>query len=252
MIPTRNGGGLQDDSEGSFTSNGTTDVFKANADGTLHISTSRKGLLGDGSPHRENYKKLTFLPKKFKLMQFNPCGSLGSPSSKFRQIAEEREGGSRSVPSSTILGFRKRFNGIVVQKIDWVSIRKICGQWIKNPLNMALLLWISCVAVSGGILFLVLTGMLNSVLPKKSQRNAWFEVNNQILNALFTLMCLYQHPKRFYHLVLLCRWKPKDITTLREVYCKNGTYKPREWAHMMVVVVLLHVNCFAQYALCVP
>ncbi|KAJ4704314.1 Protein PLANT CADMIUM RESISTANCE like [Melia azedarach] len=46
------------------------------------------------------------------------------------------------------------------------------------------------------------------------------------------------------------RWKPKDISTLRKIYCKNGTYKPHEWAHMMVVVVLLHVNCFAQYALC--
>lgn len=37
---------------------------------------------------------------------------------------------------------------------------------------------------------------------------------------------------------------------LRKIYCKNGAYRPREWAHMMVVVVLLHVTCFAQYALC--
>ncbi|CAL9229254.1 unnamed protein product [Arabidopsis halleri] len=63
-------------------------------------------------------------------------------------------------------------------------------------------------------------------------------------------MCLYQHPKRFYHLVLLCRWKQDDVTTLRKIYCKNGTYKPNEWIHMMVVVLLLHLNCFAQYALC--
>lgn len=95
-----------------------------------------------------------------------------------------------------------------------------------------------------------MTGMLDGALPQKSQRDTWFEVNNQILNALFTLMCLYQHPKRFHHLVLLWRWKPKDISALRKIYCKNGTYKPNEWAHMMVVVVLLHVNCFAQYALC--
>ena len=56
--------------------------------------------------------------------------------------------------------------------------------------------------------------------------------------------------KRFYHLVLLCRWKPEDISKLRKIYCKNRTYKPHEWAHMMVVVILLHINCFAQYALC--
>ncbi|KAK2647476.1 hypothetical protein Ddye_014965 [Dipteronia dyeriana] len=151
---------------------------------------------------------------------------------------------------SPVVGFRERFSGILVQKVNWATLRKICKEWIKCPLNMVLLLWIICVAISGAILFLVMTGMLNRALPKKSQRNSWFEINNQILNALFTLMCLYQHPKRFHHLILLCRWKPKDVTTLRKVYCKNGTYKPREWFHMMVVVVLLHVNCFAQYALC--
>ncbi|KAF7845250.1 PLAC8 motif-containing protein [Senna tora] len=131
-----------------------------------------------------------------------------------------------------------------------IAIRKFCREWIKNPMNIAFVLWLTCVSISGAILFLVMTGMLNKTLTKKSQRDIWFEVNNQILNALFTLMCLYQHPKRFHHLFLLCRWKPKDICTLREVYCKNGTSKPNEWFHMMVVVLLLHVNCFAQYALC--
>ncbi|XP_054781544.1 uncharacterized protein LOC129288810 isoform X2 [Prosopis cineraria] len=130
------------------------------------------------------------------------------------------------------------------------GIGKICREWINNPMNIALVLWLTCVAISGGILFLVITGMLDNVLTKKSQRDLWFEVNNQILNALFTLMCLYQHPKRFHHLFLLCRWKPKDISILRKAYCKNGTYKPNERAHLMAVVLLLHVNCFAQYALC--
>nr|KYP45492.1 hypothetical protein KK1_032966 [Cajanus cajan] len=156
---------------------------------------------------------------------------------------------SHFVPSSVKENFRKPFN-CVFSQIDWQSLRRSCKQWIKNPLNMALLLWIICVAVSGAILFLVMTGMLNKVLTKQSQRNSWCEVNNQFLNALFTLMCLYQHPKRFHHLVLLCRWKPKDIIILRKIYCKNGTCKPHEWIHMMVVVVLLHVICFAQYALC--
>jgi hypothetical protein len=130
---------------------------------------------------------------------------------------------------------------------------KMGKEWIQNPMNMALFVWIMCVAISGAILFLVMTGMLDRALPKKSQRDVWFEVNNQILNALSALMCLYQHPKRFYDLVLLCRWNPKDISRLIKIYLKNGTYKPHEWAHMVVVVVaaaLLHLNCFAQYALC--
>ncbi|KAK9168001.1 hypothetical protein Syun_000141 [Stephania yunnanensis] len=115
---------------------------------------------------------------------------------------------------------------------------------------MVLFVWILCVAISGALLFMVMTGMLNHAIRRKSERDTWFEVNNQILNALFTLMCLYQHPKRFYHLVLLCRWKQEDISRLRKIYCSGGTYKPHEWAHMMVVVALLHLNCFAQYALC--
>ncbi|CAD6255245.1 unnamed protein product [Miscanthus lutarioriparius] len=36
----------------------------------------------------------------------------------------------------------------------------------------------------------------------------------------------------------------------RQVYCKDGTCKPNERKHMMVVILLLHLNCFAQYALC--
>ncbi|MED6209166.1 hypothetical protein PIB30_052146 [Stylosanthes scabra] len=173
----------------------------------------------------------------------------GSASS-LKRLASERDQISQSVPSPSSHGARSRFSNMFGQKLDWGSVKKMCTEWIRNPMNMALFLWIACVAVSGAILFLVMTGMLNNVLTRKSQRNAWFEVNNQILNALFTLMCLYQHPKRFYHLFLLCRWRPNDISRLRNIYCKNGTYKPNEWMHMMVVVILLHVNCFSQYALC--
>lgn len=132
------------------------------------------------------------------------------------------------------------------QKIKFIGF---CKEWIKDPLNIALLFWTIGVTVSGSVVFLVMTGMLNNLLPTKSQREIWFEVNNQILTALFTLMCLYHHPKRIHHMILLCRWKPGDILILREIYCKNGTYKPHERKHMTVLLVLLHMNCFAQYAL---
>lgn len=248
MVLNSNGGSLAEVKEElptNLTENGNNSKVAS-----LDISISRKGLLNDDKSNTGKEDRLKVIPSRLNILKFNSSGSLASPSAKFRQIAEERDQKSRSVPSSTSQGFRERFNGILAKKIDWASLWNMCRSWIKNPFNMALLLWISCVAVSGAILFLVMTGMLNGVLPKKSQRNAWFEVNNQILNALFTLMCLYQHPKRFHHLLLLCRWRPMDIITLRKVYCKNGSYKPNEWAHMMVVVVLLHVNCFAQYALC--
>ncbi|KAK4385268.1 hypothetical protein Sango_2650800 [Sesamum angolense] len=187
------------------------------------------------------------LSKRLRFLKF---GNLASPSAKFQRIAEERDEVSRNVPSSSSLHIRERFQRIFSKKIDWNSLGRLCKEWIRDPMNLALFIWITCVAISGAILFMVMTGMLNRALPKKSQRDAWFEVNNQILNALFTLMCLYQHPKRIYHLSLLLRWRPDDVLKLRKIYCKNGTYKPNEWAHMMVVVVLLNLNCFAQYALC--
>ncbi|XP_028782286.1 uncharacterized protein LOC114738403 [Neltuma alba] len=216
---------------------------KLKALASIEISTSQKTLMSGENTSKKIHSSSSVLPNGIKFLKF------GSASAKFKRLAFARDQISRSVPSGSH-GFRERFSGILAQKLDWDSLKKKCQEWIRDPMNMALFVWITCVAVSGAILFLVMTGMLNGVLPKKSQRNAWFEVNNQILNALFTLMCLYQHPKRFYHLVLLCRWKPKDVSRLRKIYCKNGTYKPHEWAHMMVVVVLLHVNCFAQYALC--
>lgn len=229
-------------------SNVSLDGHKANGQNVLPVSMSQKGLLSDENPR---LGKLPInIPSRLNFLKFGSSGNLTSASAKFWPNAEERDIISHSIPSSSGQGFRDRFSGILAKKVSWSSLWKICKEWIKNPLNMALLLWIICVAISGAILFLVMTGMLNCALPKTSQRDAWFEVNNQILNALFTLMCLYLHPKRFHHLVLLCRWKPKDVSTLRKIYCKNGTHKPHEWAHMMVVVVLLHVNCFAQYTLC--
>ncbi|KAG6665959.1 uncharacterized protein LOC122301547 [Carya illinoinensis] len=210
----------------------------------LHVSGSQRILLTDENPKRRFSDTFTAPLSRIRLLKF------GSASARFKRIAYERDEISRSVASSSGHRLRERISGVFDRKIDWYSLLKMSKEWIRDPMNMALFVWITCVAVSGAILFLVMTGMLNSVLPKKPQRNAWFEVNNQILNALFTLMCLYQHPKRFYHLVLLCRWKPEDISKLRKAYCKHGTYKPHEWAHMLVVIVLLHVNCFAQYALC--
>jgi Cys-rich protein (TIGR01571 family) len=216
---------------------------KANGQIPLDISASRKKLLSDENPQRRYSDTLTALHSRISFLKF------GSASAKFKRIADGRDEISRNVATGGHR-FHEHLNGVFARKIDWGSLMKMGKEWIRNPMNMALFAWITCVAVSGAILFFVMTGMLNSALPKKSQRDVWFEVNNQILNALFTLMCLYQYPQRFYHLVLLCRWKPDDISKLRKIYCKHGTYKPHEWTHMMVVVVLLHINCLAQYALC--
>ncbi|KAH0461295.1 hypothetical protein IEQ34_008870 [Dendrobium chrysotoxum] len=209
-----------------------------------NMITSRRGLLDERERRSRVVDFLRAFPKKAKYLKLGP-----SPSAKFWQFAEEKDEISRAVPSADQI-HSSRFSISFVRKIDWAFLWQLSKEWIRNPMNMALFIWILFVAISGAILFMVMTGMLNGVLPRKSQRDGWFEVNNQILNALFTLMCLYQHPKRLYHLVLLIRWKPDDVLKLRKVYCKNGVYKPNEWVHMMVVVFLLNLNCFAQYALC--
>ncbi|KAL5539946.1 hypothetical protein UlMin_043869 [Ulmus minor] len=236
MVLTDNGSHKQEIEE--------SDGNKAKGQVPFDVSSSRRTLLSSEKPQENFNNSFSSIPDRIRFLKF------GSASAKFKRIANERDEMSRSVASSSSHGLRERITGVFSRKIDWASLVKMFKQWIRDPMNMALFLWIFCVAVSGAILFLVMTGMLDKAMPSKSQRNAWFEVNNQILNALFTLMCLYQHPKRFYHLVLLCRWAPKDISKLRKIYCKNGTYKPHEWAHMMIVVLLLHLNCFAQYALC--
>lgn len=198
---------------------------------SIDISTTPKTFPSNENPQRKFLK-------------------IGSASAKVNELVIEKDQISQSVPSPRSDGLKSRFSTMFSQKLERNSVKKRFKEWIKNPMNMALFAWGICVAVSGEILFLVMTGMLNNVLKTKSERNTWFEISNQILNALFTLMSLYNHPKRFHHLVLLCRWTPNDVSALRMIYCKNGTYKPHEWAHMMVVVILLHVNCFAQYAVC--
>ncbi|KAI3793258.1 hypothetical protein L1987_35874 [Smallanthus sonchifolius] len=211
----------------------------------LHIETSRRGFLRGKDSQTPNDGSLTNRTPSFLVFS-----NLGTPTAKFQRIAQERDEFSRTVPSSTSQKIQDRLSRVFSKKIDLASLQKLAKEWIRNPMNMVLLIWIIAVAVSGAILFLVMTGMLNHALPRKPQRDAWFEVNNQILNALFTLMCLYQHPQRLYHLVLLLRWRSEDITKLRKIYCKDGTYKPHEWAHMLVVILLLNLNCLAQYALC--
>ncbi|GFP86586.1 protein plant cadmium resistance 10 [Phtheirospermum japonicum] len=155
---------------------------------------------------------------------------------------------SKTRPNVINLAYaRERLKKCFPRKID----RNHCQEWIRDPFNLALSIWIVCVAISGTIQLMLAVGMLNCALPTKSQRDVWSEVNNQILNALFTLMCVYQHPKIIRHTVLLLRWRPdEDVLKLRSVYCKDGTCKPRERAHMMAVVVLLHVNFLAQYVSC--
>ncbi|XP_039833121.1 uncharacterized protein LOC120700503 [Panicum virgatum] len=140
---------------------------------------------------------------------------------------------------------------VVLAAVDWTSARRTCTkEWLKNPMSIALLLWLLCVGVSGGMLVLLLLGLLDGAFPAPAERKRWVEINNQVLNALFTLMSIYQHPALCHHLFLLCRWRPHDAADLRAAYCKSAAPRAGERAHMAVVVALLHLTVACQYVLC--
>lgn len=215
----------------------------------IRVPSLNARLLGEQILNQQKQRKrlLDFVKARPSTEWFNNF-RLSSPLAVFRRTVDEREEISLSVPSP--VGIRRRFDIHFIRRINWSSLFNICKEWLKHPLNIALLLWLLCVAVSGTMLGLILLGLLNKAFPTTASRNHWIELNNQVLNALFTLMSLYQHPSLFHHLVLLCRWRSEDIIELRKIYCKNAAYRPHEWAHMMVVVALLHITCLAQYALC--
>ncbi|KAK1667475.1 hypothetical protein QYE76_055634 [Lolium multiflorum] len=155
--------------------------------------------------------------------------------------------GSFKLPS---IGIHRYLHVHFVRRIEWSTLFTICKNLLKHPLNIALLIWLLCVAAAGAMLGLLLLGLLNEAFPSKALRDHWIEIDNQILNALFTLMSIYQHPSFIHHLVLLCRWRPEDVADLRKVYCKNGTQRPNERAHISFVVALLHITCISQYVDC--
>ena len=128
-----------------------------------------------------------------------------------------------------------------LRTVDWRALRAKCVAWAKHPTN----------AAGVAFVFLLMTGALDSAVPDAGRRKRWTEIANQVLNALFTIMCLYQHPRLCHHLVLLARWRAADAVELRGVYCRNAAAAPRhERVHVAVVLVLLHATCLAQYAYC--
>ncbi|KAJ1297542.1 hypothetical protein BS78_01G384400 [Paspalum vaginatum] len=148
-------------------------------------------------------------------------------------------------------GGRTRFRVPFVRKIKWRKLWNYAVSWCSKPENFAMIIWLAFVAAGLLLLFMLMTGMLDAAIPNDDRRKKWTEVINQILNALFTIMCLYQHPKIFHHLVLLLRWRPDgDREDIRKVYCKDGAARPHDRAHMLFVVALLHATCFAQYYCC--
>ncbi|CAA6669282.1 unnamed protein product [Spirodela intermedia] len=145
---------------------------------------------------------------------------------RFLDFLRARPSGDRFLNSGV---FRRRFRVPFVRKINWNSLLKSGKEWVREPINMAFFLWLAAVFACLFLFLLLISGMFNGVISESSRRKKWTEVVNQVLNALFTIFCLYEHPKLAHHL----------------------DHSPRnERAHMAIVIVLLHIACFSQYVLC--
>eukprot|EP00271_Cylindrocystis_brebissonii_P010000 TRINITY_DN258_c0_g2_i1.p1 TRINITY_DN258_c0_g2~~TRINITY_DN258_c0_g2_i1.p1 ORF type:complete len:505 (-),score=60.68 TRINITY_DN258_c0_g2_i1:1334-2848(-) len=161
------------------------------------------------------------------------------------KVATMKEQRSAEVESTPF----KKINLPVLGEVGWDDVEREAWKWIKNPVNLALVLWAIGVCISGGLYGLIILGVLDLAIPNAETRADWGEVCNQIMNAFFTLMCIVLQPERLRLAIRLYVWAPQDILVMRATLCKDGLRKPDEWKHMFVVVFLLNMNCVCQYVL---
>lgn len=145
---------------------------------------------------------------------------------------------------------RRRFRVRFVRKINWKALLQHFKKWVMNPANIAFFIWLVLCAIGLIWVFLFMVGALDDVFSDKEQKKKWEEVANQIVNVLFTMMCVYQHPIIFHHLVMVLRWRPNDQVAVRAIYSKKGLARPHDRFHILFVVSLLHLACCIQYAYC--
>lgn len=215
----------------------------------IYIPGVERGLIDHNRPKRRFLDFLKAQPSRGWFLKSgimgrgrrNPVEQLGAPPAPNPPV---QDADAATAPA------RRRFRVPFVRKINWQFLINYGKNWIKHPMNMALLVWLFFVAAGLIVLGLLMVGLLDDAIPKSSQRKRWTEIVNQVLNALFTIMCLYQHPRLAHHSVILWRWKQKDAVELRMAYCKTSARRPHERAHMAFILVLLHLTCFSQYVLC--
>ncbi|MQL90025.1 hypothetical protein Taro_022608 [Colocasia esculenta] len=217
----------------------------------VYIPTFEEGLLDEAPREKRFLDFLRARPSRDWFLKFGLSGRFSSISLLRRNSSTVQRGDEHppQEPTSTA-SWHRRFRVSFVRKVNWDALVKYAKDWLRNPANMAFLIWLAAVTAVLLIMLLVVSGMLNGALPRSSQRKQWVEVTSQILNALFAIICVYQHPKLAHHLVQVFRWGSKDVAELRQVYSKNGAARPHERFHIGFVVALLHLTCFMQYAIC--
>ncbi|XP_072996054.1 uncharacterized protein [Typha latifolia] len=153
-------------------------------------------------------------------------------------------------PMNTATVESEQSHASCLRKISPRAMASSFKKWIKNPLNMANFIWLVLVLICIVIYLLITLGALDDVLTTSTRRDEWNEVNNQIMNVLFTLICFYYQPMFLYHFIQLLRWRPSDRVELRRTYCRDTAPRPNERFHIMLVHILVHITFFLQYFCC--
>lgn len=123
-----------------------------------------------------------------------------------------------------------------VSKVTLGEIAKETVEFLKDPINLALLVWMVLSLPDCITIVLLKLGYLDRLVPSAEERERMDEASTQIVNALFFLTCLIVFPLMCRHTFLLWRWGPKDKLELREAFCKHGKRKPHDWTHIAIVV----------------
>lgn len=134
-----------------------------------------------------------------------------------------------------------------LREMDSADLKSTAKSILTSPIKLILLVCAISVLVVGIIWLLVSVGALNHVLSHE-ERKKWEEITSQILNGLFTFLAALQQFRFIFLSYYLYRWGPTDVAKMEKIFCKDGLPKPDERVHMLVVILLTHFYCFAQYA----
>jgi hypothetical protein len=120
---------------------------------------------------------------------------------------------------------------------DWLS---------RSTLNKLAFVWLVIVIIDGAMLFLCMVGWLVLVMTKE-QIDHWTETTSQIMNLLFTGMAVCNHflvpwPGGRLYLGWLYTFNYGKL-----VHKYNQYYADIEYCNLGIVILLLNINCFAQY-----
>jgi len=110
------------------------------------------------------------------------------------------------------------------------------------------------VVATGACVFMALVGMVT--FKTAAEKTFFIEVNSQILNTIFTLAAISNHPLRFRDLLLFIHSQNTKIPEKAEysediIQINYPWYSASTKGNLLTVLLLLNLNCLAQYPICV-